>query len=177
MVADLEDPASGQRIVDEAVTAFGTVDVLVNNAALGPLTSILDTTPDLYDTVMSINLHAPFMLVKAAIPVMSKNGGGSIVNITTVGAIRGVAEVSKTVYAASKAALLGMMVDIATAYGRQGIRINCVVPGAIRTPMADHALREKAIDPTKITNMGANTPLGIEGDAWDIALRCPLPCQ
>lgn len=167
VAADVTDAAACQRVVDEAVTAFGTVDVLVNNAAISPLVGIVDTTPEVYAAVMAVNVQAAFMLTKAAIPIMSQQGGGAVVNITSVASIRGTG-VAQTAYSTSKAALLGMTWDVACAYGKQGVRINCIAPGHIDTPMRTAEAATIGIDVTEV-DMGPRTALGFEGDAWDIA--------
>jgi NAD(P)-dependent dehydrogenase (short-subunit alcohol dehydrogenase family) len=168
VTADIGEIASYQHIVDEAVRCYGTVDILVNNAAISSSTSILDTTPELYERVLAVNLTAPFFLTKAVIPVMMKAGGGSILNIMSIAAMRGQGGAGRTAYAASKAGMWGLMVDVADSYGSQGIRINTIAPGIIDTPMRAAAMRQGGLDPDKI-DLSSKTSLGFEGDAWDIA--------
>ena len=168
LTIDLAEVASAQRIVDEAVSAFGGVDILVNNAAIASSTGILDTTPELYQQVLAVNLTAPFMLTKAVIPVMQQAGGGAIVNITSIAAMRGSGGGGQTAYAAAKAGLMGLMIDVADSFGKHGIRINCIAPGIIDTPMRTQAMLQAGVDPKEI-DLSFKTSLGIEGDAWDIA--------
>jgi NAD(P)-dependent dehydrogenase (short-subunit alcohol dehydrogenase family) len=168
VIADLAEVASCQHVVDQAVDRYGGVDILVNNAAIASSTSIVDTTPELYHQVIAVNLTAPFMLSKAAIPVMIERGGGAIVNITSIAALRGQGGAGSTAYAASKAGLIGLMVDLADAYGKKGIRVNCIAPGIINTPMRAAAMRQAGVDPAQI-DLSFRTSLGIEGDAWDVA--------
>ncbi len=168
VIADLAEVASCQHVVDQAVDRYGGVDILVNNAAISSSTSIVDTTPELYHQVIAVNLTAPFMLSKAAIPVMIERGGGAIVNITSIAALRGQGGAGSTAYAASKAGLIGLMVDLADAYGKKGIRVNCIAPGIINTPMRAAAMRQAGVDPAQI-DLSFRTSLGIEGDAWDVA--------
>jgi len=120
VTADLSEAASYQQVVDEAVARYGTVDILVNNAAIASSTSILDTTPELYEQVLAVNLTAPFFLTKAVIPIMVEAGGGSIVNIMSIAAMRGQGGRGRTAYAASKAGMWGLMVDVADSFGSQG---------------------------------------------------------
>jgi NAD(P)-dependent dehydrogenase (short-subunit alcohol dehydrogenase family) len=168
VTADLSEIAACQQVVDEAAARYGTVDILVNNAAIASSTSILETTPELYQEVLAVNLTAPFFLTKAAIPLMVDAGGGSIVNIMSIAAMRGQGGQGRTAYAASKAGQWGLMVDIADAFGMQGIRINTIAPGIIDTPMRTAAIMQGGLDPEKV-DLSAKTSLGIEGDAWDIA--------
>lgn len=164
---DVTEADSPRRIVDAAVERFGTVDILVNNAAISPLVGILDAPSALYDTMVATNLTAPYRLTQTVLPVMQANGGGAITNITSVAAFRGTG-VSQTAYSASKAGLLGMMVDVACSYGGYGIRVNCVSPGHIDTPMRTAVAQDAGIDVSAL-DAGAHTALGFEGDAWDIA--------
>jgi NAD(P)-dependent dehydrogenase (short-subunit alcohol dehydrogenase family) len=108
------------------------------------------------------------MLSRLSIPIMIDRGGGSIVNITSIAAMRGTGGKSNATYAASKAGLEGLMIDLADAFGKKGIRVNCVAPGIIDTPMRAQAALAAGVDP-KTINLGAGTALGIEGDGWDIA--------
>jgi NAD(P)-dependent dehydrogenase (short-subunit alcohol dehydrogenase family) len=167
-VADLSEVATCQQVVDEAVARYGTVDILVNNAAISSSTSILETTPELYEEVLAVNLTAPFFLTKAVIPIMVEAGGGSIVNIMSIAAMRGQGGQGRTAYAASKAGQWGLMVDVADSFGSLGIRINTIAPGIIDTPMRAAAIRQGGLDPAQV-DLSAKTSLGIEGDAWDIA--------
>jgi NAD(P)-dependent dehydrogenase (short-subunit alcohol dehydrogenase family) len=168
VVGDLAEIPTTTRVVEEAVATYGRLDILVNNAAIPASVSLLDTTDEDWQRFLAINLTAPFMLCRAAIPKMIENGGGSIVNISSVAALRGNGGTGCSAYAATKAGLEGLMIDVADAYGSKGIRINCVAPGLIATPMRDEAVRSKGGDPTKL-DLTYKTSLGIEGDGWDIA--------
>jgi NAD(P)-dependent dehydrogenase (short-subunit alcohol dehydrogenase family) len=168
VTADLAEIPAAQDVVDQAVAAFGRVDVLVNNAAITSPYSLLDTTPDVYQQVVAINQTAPFFLMQSAIPEMVKVGGGAIVNITSIAALRGQGGKGCAAYAASKSALVGLMTDVVDAYGPEGIRVNCVAPGIIDTPMRTAVMAHSGLNPTDL-NLGARVPLRREGDAWDIA--------
>jgi NAD(P)-dependent dehydrogenase (short-subunit alcohol dehydrogenase family) len=174
-VADLADMDACAPVVDEAVRQFGGVDILVNNAAIASSTSLLDTTPELYRQIVAVNLTAPFMLTKAAIPVMAARGGGSIVNVISIAALRGQGGSGAAAYATSKAGLIGLMTDVADSYGKSGIRVNCVAPGIIKTPMRDNTIRQGGRDPDDL-DLTYKTSLGIEGDAWDIARAALFLC-
>jgi NAD(P)-dependent dehydrogenase (short-subunit alcohol dehydrogenase family) len=174
VLADLEQIDAAQPIVDTTVERYGGVDILVNNAAITSSFSLLDTTVEQYQRVLAINLTAPFMLSKAAIPVMIERGGGSIVNITSIIAIRGTGSPAAA-YGAAKAGLIGLMYDLADTYGKQGVRVNCVAPGLVDTPMRDNAMVEAGVDRAMLSqikeqiDLSSRTALGFEGDAWDIA--------
>ncbi len=168
VVADLSDLSEGQRIVDEAVAQYGTVDILVNNAAISSSTSLLDTSVELLQRILTVNLAAPFMLTKAVVPVMQKGGGGAIVHISSIAALRGQGGSGCTAYASAKAGLQGLMNDVADTYGKDGIRVNCVAPGIIDTPMRNSAMSMAGLDPSQV-DLTYKISLPAEGDAWDIA--------
>ena len=168
VTVDLAQMDSGQRVIDEAVAAFGGVDILVNNAAIPSTTGILETPPEVYSETIAVNLTAPYMLTRAVLPVLVERGGGSILNIISIAALCGQGGRGATAYAASKAGLMGLMVDVADGFGTKGVRVNCIAPGIIDTPMRDGSIRRAGLDPKSI-DLGSRTALGIEGDAWDIA--------
>jgi len=168
VIADLSDLSAAQRIVDEAVARYGGVDILVNNAAVASSTNLLDTSIELLEKILTVNLAAPFMLTKAVIPVMQRGGGGSIVNISSIAALRGQGGRGQAAYASAKAGLEGLMYDVADAFGKDGIRINCVAPGIINTPMRNSAVIQAGLDPAEL-DLTFKISLPNEGDAWDIA--------
>ncbi|MFF2380586.1 SDR family NAD(P)-dependent oxidoreductase [Streptomyces sp. NPDC058108] len=138
--ADLGDARDAQRLAEEA----GDVDVLVNNAGVYKFHSTPEMTTDLFDLQMNLNTKAPYLLVRELAPRMAARGHGSIVNISTVAAT--LATTGTGIYAASKAALEQLTRVWATEYARQGVRVNTVAPGPIRTPgMAGHEDMLKAI--------------------------------
>lgn len=168
VTADLGDLSQAQRVVDETVDHYGTVGVLVNNAAISSSTSLLDTSVELLQRVLAVNLAAPFMLTKSVIPVMQRAGGGSIINISSIAALRGQGGRGATAYASAKAGLQGLMTDVADAYGKDGIRVNCIAPGIIDTPMRNQAMLQAGVEPGTI-DLSYKVSLPHEGDAWDIA--------
>ena len=162
---DLTAPANCQTVLDAALEQFGRIDILVNNAAVFPGTDIVQTSLEEFQEAVDVNLTAAFLLCKGAIPVMVEVGGGSIVFITSVLAIRGP---SPPAYAATKAAVTGMAISIANSHGKQGVRANCIAPGMIDTPMRAASMARSGIDPETV-DATKHTSLGYGGDAWDIA--------
>jgi len=165
VTVDLGDPAAPRRIVDEALDQFGRVDVLVANAAAYGPTNFLDTTPEDLHEVVAVNLVSPFMLSQAVIPAMIDGGGGSIIYISSILAMRGGGSAS---YAATKAGLMGLTTSLANSFGTQGIRVNCIAPGMVDTPVRNVLAARAGIDLTQV-DMGKATSLGIQGDGWDVA--------
>ena len=167
VAGDVADGADCQRIVDTAKEHYGNVSVLVNNAAFTPLLGVADTSAELFTKVTSVNVTGPFLMTQAVLPGMIERGGGSIVHITSVSAIRST-NGHQTAYAASKAALLGLMIDVANEHGRNGVRVNCISPGMIDTPLRKTTMRDMGINPDDYP-FGVQSSLGHAGDGWDIA--------
>jgi meso-butanediol dehydrogenase/(S,S)-butanediol dehydrogenase/diacetyl reductase len=134
-VAVFED---AKRMVDATLSFGGKIDVLVNNAAIDPGGSVVDIDPALWRRVLETNLTGPFLLMKAAIPSMIKQGGGSIINIASLGGLRCLP--GMPAYASSKAGLIMLTQQVALDYGPAKVRCNVVCPGGTRTAMLEHSL-------------------------------------
>lgn len=124
--ADVAKPDDITRVVSTAIERFGRIDGVVNNAAIGPLGTILDTSEELWDRILSVNLKGPFLLCRAAIPHMIAQGGGSIVNI---GSGAGWGKPNMAAYCASKGGIHALTSAIAYDHFRDRIRANTVIPG------------------------------------------------
>lgn len=127
-----------ERMVNATVTLGGKIDVLVNNAAIDPGGAVLDLSPELWRQVIDINLTGPFLMTKAALPLMIQAGGGSIINISALGGVRCLP--GMPAYCTSKAGLNHFTEQVALDYGPAKIRCNAVCPGATRTEMLAEAL-------------------------------------
>ncbi|UFS60179.1 SDR family NAD(P)-dependent oxidoreductase [Subtercola endophyticus] len=132
---DVTDPGSWASVVADATERLGHIDVLVNNAGVsGTATQTAELTDREWDTTINIDLNGTFYGVRAVIPQMIENGGGSIVNISSAAGLVGTAGVNVG-YVAAKFAVRGIAKQVAIEYGGQGIRANSVHPGAVRTDM------------------------------------------
>lgn len=130
---DVSLRAQVEKVVSEIVAEFGGIDVLVNNAGIQRYGTAVSTSEEEWDEVMNINLKSAFLLSKYTIPEMIKRGGGSIV---ITGSVQSVSAQRNSVhYVVSKHGLLGLTRAIALDFGKQNIRANCVLPGAIDTPL------------------------------------------
>ena len=128
-----------QKMVAATVKFGGKIDILVNNAGIDPGGSITDIDIALWKKVLDVNLNGPFLCMRAAIPEMIKQGGGSIVNIASLAGVRCLP--SMPAYCASKGGLIQLALQCALEYGPKGIRSNVVAPGATRTEMLTNAMK------------------------------------
>jgi meso-butanediol dehydrogenase/(S,S)-butanediol dehydrogenase/diacetyl reductase len=134
-VTKLED---AERMVNTAIAFGGKLDAVVNNAAIDPGGTVTDIDPALWKQVLDINVNGPFFVMRAAIPRMIKTGGGSIINVSSLGGLRCLPGMSA--YCTSKAALNMLTQQAALDYGPSKIRCNVVCPGATSTEMLIEAL-------------------------------------
>ncbi|MBP5938754.1 SDR family oxidoreductase [Streptomyces sp. LBUM 1476] len=156
LTADITDDASARAAVDDFAGRAGRIDVVVNNAG----TSGVGATRADWDRVFALNVTAAMQVARAAHPHLVRGGGGSVVNISSVAALRGF---GSGAYGASKGALQSLTTDLAYAWGPDNIRVNCLVPGHLHTPIGDHGGEEG-----RRLRSAANL-LGLEGTAWDVA--------
>lgn len=148
IVADVSKEADVKKYVDETVKAFGRIDGFYNNAGIeGKQALMTDYDVDVFKKVIDINLMGVFYGMRYVIPVMQQHKYGRIVNVASVGGIRGV--LNQTPYVASKHAVSGMTKNAALEYGRDGIITNAIAPGAILTPMVAEAFRQVNPDDPK----------------------------
>jgi 3-oxoacyl-[acyl-carrier protein] reductase len=133
--SDASNYIETEKVVDEIVKEFGTVDVLVNNAGITMDTLLMRMTEHQWDTVISVNLKSVFNFTKAVQKIMLKNRSGSIVNLSSVVGVGGNAGQSN--YSASKAGIIGFTKSIAQELGSRNVRCNAVAPGFILTEMTD----------------------------------------
>ena len=154
---DVSDESAWEKAVDEAVSRFGKLDILVNNAGIYRAHNVEETSSEEWDQIMDINAKGVFLGTKAAIPELKKNGGGSIVNISSVAGLVG--NHISSAYTASKGAVRLFTKSTAIQYASDGIRANSVHPGTIETPMTAALLatpeyRQDRMDRTPIGRLG-----------------------
>lgn len=135
LAADLADPEVGVKVIGRCVELFGGVDALVNNAGIFESTSLVDVTAADWDSTMHTNLRGPALTSAAAARVMRAAGSGCIVNIASINGLA--PEANFAAYNASKAGLISLTRTTAIELADAGIRVNCIAPGLIRTPMAE----------------------------------------
>jgi NAD(P)-dependent dehydrogenase (short-subunit alcohol dehydrogenase family) len=170
--ADVSQAEEVAALVAACVETFGRIDVLHNNVGISVLGGPVETDEADWDRVFQINLKSVFLTCKYVLPIMVAQGGGSIVNISSVASIRwgGVAYLA---YSASKAALNQLTKCVGLEYARKGIRCNCILPGLMDTPMPRMQLMEAFAAKGGLEEMlrvrDAISPTGKQGEPWDVA--------
>lgn len=162
--ADVTSAADCQAMADAAVERYGALHILFNNVGIsGPGTPI-DVDEALWDRVLDVNLKSMMLTTKYAAPKMFASGGGSIINVSSIVGLRAGSFGASIPYAASKSGVIGMTANMAVHLGRDNIRVNCIAPGHLYTPMVAGRMSEEQRDLRRRAG-----PLGTEGNAWDIA--------
>ena len=158
LVLDVRSEADWKRAVAYAEDTHGGLDILVNNAGIHRPGAALDTTSELWEEVMAVNLWGSFLGCKIAIPAMRRRGGGAIVNLSSINAITGVP--GAIAYSVSKGGVLTLTRALAMEHVDDGIRVNCVCPGPVETPIVS-AMIDRSPDPSAARKaMAARQPMG-----------------
>ncbi len=131
---DVSDSADVRAAVQQVATHFGRLDALVNNAGIAVFAPLLETSEADWGRILSVNLTGPFLCTRAAAPLMREHGGGAVVNITSISAVR--ASTLRSAYGTSKAGLAHLTKQLAVELASLGIRVNGVAPGPVDTAMA-----------------------------------------
>lgn len=163
---DLTESQACEEMVRTAVETFGGLHILVNNIGLAAVGTVVDISEQEWDRSLDINLRTAFLASKYAVPELAAAGGGSIVNISSISALRGDGTLA---YSAAKGGLLAMTVDMAYSHGRQGIRVNAIAPGHITTPMVLSVSSPGPQAEFMNTMRSEAGLLGSPGDGWDVA--------
>lgn len=160
---DVSSEEDWARAVETALTAFGKIDILINNAAIAHFASIEDTSKDDITRLLSVNVVGQYLGMKAVLPLMKKAGRGSIVNISSVDGLRGTTGLSA--YDACKWGVRGMTKAIALEAAPFNVRVNSIHPGAIDTPM----LNPDGLSDTGPIAVGLGIPFGRVGQSPEVA--------
>ena len=159
LAADVTRAEDCRAMVAEAVSRWGGLDVLHNNVGIESRKDLLETGEEEWDRVMAVDLKSMLLATQAAVPALVKRGGGSIVCVSSIAALRGH---GRTAYAAAKAGVIGFVRSVAVQLGPQGIRVNAIAPGQVWTPMVE------TLGPQARERRRRATPLGTEGTGWDV---------
>ena len=170
VVGDVSTLDVAKRAVDRAVTRFGALDVLVNNAGIAQadLHDSWNTSEETWDRVVRVNLRSVYVCSKAAIPVMIERDRGAVVNVASIAAS---SPVGGSAYAATKGAILSYTRQVARELAERGVRMNCVSPGFMRTPMStgERAGLSSDEQDARIAAFGERVPMRRAGSVDDIA--------
>ena len=171
--ADASRSEDVEAMVAACLKTFGRIDVLDNNVGIAEMGSVVSVPEASWDHVFSVNLKTAYLAMKHVIPVMEKQGGGSIINISSIASIRhlGLSYIS---YGASKAAMNQMTKTTAVEFAAKHIRVNAILPGLMKTPMVAHSAGIAASYANGDVEAmwrarDAQVPMGHMGDAWDVA--------
>jgi len=149
-------------MVKETVKAFGRLDVLFTSAGVGAGGTVVDISEEDWDRVVNLDLKGVYLSSKFAIPEMRKVGGGAIVHISSIGGLRGISGAS---FNAAKGGVINLTRSMAVAHAAENIRVNCVCPGYIATPIIQRILD----DPERLKRVSARHPMGRIGKAEEVA--------
>jgi len=160
VVANVTRRDEVETLVGRAVTEFGRLDVLINNAGINRDAMSHKMTEEQWDQVLAVNLKGTFLCAQAALPKMRERGWGRVINTSSIGALGNIGQAN---YSASKAGVIGLTKTLALEYAKYGVTVNCVAPGAVLTPMlagVPEQIREK---------ITAQIPMGRIADPAEIA--------
>ncbi len=171
--ADAARGSDIEAMVAACLKAFGRIDVLDNNVGIAEVGSVVEVAEADWDRVFAVNLKSAYLAMKHVIPVMAKQGGGSIINISSIASIRHLG-ISYVTYATTKAAMNQMTRTTAVEFAPQNIRVNAVLPGLMKTPMVEHsaglaASYAKGDVEAMWRARDKQVPMGHMGEAWDVA--------
>jgi hypothetical protein len=165
VTCDVTQAADRERLVETVLERHGRLDGLVNNAGAGATGPALKSSTDAFARVLDLNLTAPFALSCLAAAQMRAGGGGSIVNVASIMGLRSIGEIPDAAYVASKAGVIGLTRELASQWGRHGIRVNAVAPGFFASEMT----AELGDDPEAFPEfLLARTPLRRGGRAGEL---------
>jgi NAD(P)-dependent dehydrogenase (short-subunit alcohol dehydrogenase family) len=168
---DVSKPGEVKAMVEQCIRTFGRIDILHNNVGVVVPGGPVETTEETWDRVMSINLKSMFFTCKYAIPYMEKQGGGAIINISSIAGIR-YTGVPYITYYTTKAGILGFTQAIALQYAAKNIRANAILPGLMDTPFYKEPLKQVYAEgdiPKMVEIRNQQCPMKKMGDAWDVA--------
>jgi NAD(P)-dependent dehydrogenase (short-subunit alcohol dehydrogenase family) len=165
VACDVTDADDRERLIETVIDRYGRLDGLVNNAGMGASAPALQTSADAFTRVLALNVTAPFALSCLAAGRMRATGGGAIVNVASVMGLRSIGQIPDAAYVASKAGLIGLTRELASQWGRYGIRVNAVAPGFFASEMTAGLGDDPEAFPPFLLE---RTPLGRGGRAGEL---------
>ncbi len=165
--ADVSHADDCNRVIERVVSEFGRINILFNNAGIIRRTTVVDLTEEDWDRIMAVNVKSVFLMSRLVIPVMTKAGGGSIINTASGWGLTGGAKAAA--YCASKGAVVQLTKAMAVDHGPQNIRVNCICPGDTDTGMLRSEAQQLGQAPDSFLAEAARRPLGRIGTPQEIA--------
>jgi NAD(P)-dependent dehydrogenase (short-subunit alcohol dehydrogenase family) len=175
--ADVTADAQVKAMVDACLARWGRIDVLDNNVGIASSGGPVEASEDEWDTVFDVNVKSFFLTLKHVLPVMERQGKGSIINVSSIASIRAPKGVTYVAYNASKGAVNGLTLAVASQYAARGIRCNAILPGLMHTPLigvlaeqyARDAKDHNAAYDKMVAIRDKASPTGKMGTGWDTA--------
>lgn len=165
--ADVSVAADVERMINTTVERFGRLDILVNNAGTEWVMPIVQVPEEMWDRIIDVNLKGVFLGCKYAIPQMIRQGGGAIVNTASIAGLRGFATLGT--YSASKGGVVLLTRTLAVEYARFNIRINCVCPAVVLTPMVERGFLAGPNREETLERLKQQHPMGRLGEPEEVA--------
>lgn len=156
-----------EAAVEAAIGRFGALHILVNNVGILGTGTVVTVDEDTWDRVLNVNLKSMVLMSKYAVPAIANSGGGSVINISSIAALRSIGATGTVPYSVSKGGVMALTTSMAVQHGPQSVRVNCVSPGFLYTPMVSGSLTPEAREARRKAS-----PLRTEGSAWDVAWAC-----
>jgi NAD(P)-dependent dehydrogenase (short-subunit alcohol dehydrogenase family) len=168
--ANVTQASEVRQLVEACLARFGRIDILINNVGRSEPGDPVAMAEEVWDEQMDVNVKSAFLMCKHVLPVMERQGGGSVVSISSIAGLRYVGK-PQVAYAAGKAALMQMTRTTAVLYAAKNVRLNCVVPGLVFTPLVRRLADKYAQGDFDgfVAHRHNQVPMGRMGDAWDVA--------
>jgi NAD(P)-dependent dehydrogenase (short-subunit alcohol dehydrogenase family) len=168
--ADVTRDEAVSQLVEACLQRFGRIDILVNNVGRSEPGDPVAMSEAVWDEQMDVNVKSAFLMCKHVLPVMERQGGGAVVSISSIAGLRYIGK-PQVAYAAGKAALMQLTKTTAVIHAAKNIRLNCVVPGLIFTPLVQRLADKYAKGDYEgfVAHRHQQVPMGRMGDAWDVA--------
>jgi NAD(P)-dependent dehydrogenase (short-subunit alcohol dehydrogenase family) len=167
IAADVSDPKTAATVIERVRDNFGRLDVLFNNAGIVIGGSLVECTEEEWDRTMDVNLKSMYLLCRAAVPVMVRQGGGSIINMSSIAGAAGLA--SRGAYSVSKAGVIGLTNSLAADFVKEGLRVNCICPATVETPSLRRRIAASPNPEEARRAFIARQPMGRMGTPEEIA--------
>ncbi len=164
---DVTQPEQVRAMIEQALSTYGRIDILCNNAGIGSTTDVVECEPDEWDRVMAVNVKSVYLGCKYVIPRMLEQGGGVIINTASVAGMVGL--VKRASYSASKGAVIALTRQVAIEYVEHGIRVNCLCPGTVDSPWVERLLQQADDEVAARRALEARQPMGRLGTPEEVA--------